>query len=391
MPRNKQTMLAPVDLHSKLPKVGTTIFTIMSRMAAEHGAINLSQGFPDFPVDENLLSLVSNYMHAGKNQYAPMGGVPELRHAISRKVELTYGRQYNPEKEITITAGATQAIYTAITALVREEDEVIVFTPAYDCYVPPVLLNGGKPVYIQLKGPDYKVNWEEVKKVVNRRTKLIIINTPHNPTGTIWSDEDMRELEKLVINSGAIVLSDEVYEHILFDGAKHHSVARYEELSKRSLIVASFGKTFHVTGWKLGYIYGPENLMEEFRKVHQYLVFCVNAPMQYAIADYLEVPERYLNLSQMYQHKRDVFLGALKPGKFTALPSKGTYFQLLNYSGISKKAELKFAEELTKKHGVASIPVSGFYHKPVEQFVLRFCFAKSDETLMQAADKLNAL
>ncbi len=384
-------MLAPVDVHSKLPQVGTTIFTIMSKMAADHNAINLSQGFPDFPVDADLLSLVSHYMRAGKNQYAPMAGVPELRAAISRKVAATYGRNYDSDREITITAGATQAVYTAITALVREGDEVIIFTPAYDCYVPAVVLNGGKPVYIQLLGPDYKVQWGEVKKVVNRKTRLIIINTPHNPTGTIWTDNDMRELEKLVVNSSAMVLSDEVYEHIVFDGSVHQSASRYEELAKRSMIVASFGKTFHVTGWKIGYVYGPENLMDEFRKVHQYLVFSVNSAIQYALAEYLEVPERYLNLPELYQAKRDLFFNALETGKFSGIPAQGSYFQLLNYSAVSKKAETKFAEELTKKHGVAAIPVSVFYHKPLEQNVLRFCFAKSDEVLLAAAERLNAL
>lgn len=360
-------------------------------MAADHNAINLSQGFPDFPVDADLLSLVSHYMRAGKNQYAPMAGVPELRAAISRKVAATYGRNYDSDREITITAGATQAVYTAITALVREGDEVIIFTPAYDCYVPAVVLNGGKPVYIQLLGPDYKVQWGEVKKVVNRKTRLIIINTPHNPTGTIWTDNDMRELEKLVVNSSAMVLSDEVYEHIVFDGSVHQSASRYEELAKRSMIVASFGKTFHVTGWKIGYVYGPENLMDEFRKVHQYLVFSVNSAIQYALAEYLEVPERYLNLPELYQAKRDLFFNALETGKFSGIPAQGSYFQLLNYSAVSKKAETKFAEELTKKHGVAAIPVSVFYHKPLEQNVLRFCFAKSDEVLLAAAERLNAL
>jgi methionine aminotransferase len=384
-------MLAPIDVHSKLPQVGTTIFTIMSKMASDHNAINLSQGFPDFPVDIDLLSLVSHYMQAGKNQYAPMTGIPELRNAISRKVAATYGRTYDPDREITITAGATQAIYTAITALVRDGDEVIIFTPAYDCYVPAVVLNGGKPVYIQLTGPDYKVHWDEVKKVVNRKTRLIIINTPHNPTGTVWSENDMRELEKLVVNSTAMVVSDEVYEHIVFDGEAHQGAARFEELAKRSMIVASFGKTFHVTGWKVGYIYGPENLMDEFRKVHQYLVFSVNSAMQYAIAEYLEVPERYLKLPELYQAKRDLFLNAIQPGKFSGIPAMGSYFQLLNYSSVSKKGEIKFAEELTKKHGVAAIPVSVFYHKPLEQYVLRFCFAKSDDVILAAAERLNSL
>lgn len=384
-------MHSPIDLPTKLPKVGSTIFSVMSRMAAEHDAINLSQGFPDFEVDPALIDLVTKYMKEGHNQYAPMTGVEELRKAIAAKIKNVYGRAYDPDKEITVTAGATQAIFTAITALVREEDEVIVFTPAYDCYVPPILLSNAKPVYVQLKAPDFKVNWEEVRKVVTRRTKLIIVNTPHNPTGTIWDDADMKELEKLAENSDAIVLSDEVYEHIVFDGKTHRGAARYPGLAKRSLIVASFGKTFHATGWKVGYVYGPENLMSEFRKVHQYLVFSVNTPVQYAFAEYISDPNTYTNLSEWYRRKRDLFLDAVKDSKFSVLPSQGTYFQLLGYDKISKKDEAVFAEELTKKHGVASIPVSGFYHRPLEQSLLRFCFAKNDDTLLRAAEILNKL
>ncbi len=385
-------MISPVSISSKLPQVGTTIFSVMSKMAADHGAINLAQGFPDFEIDPDLISLVTKHMQAGHNQYAPMQGVPALRNAISAKIARTYGRSYNPETEITVTAGATQAIYTAITALVRDEDEVIVFTPAYDCYVPPIILNHGKPVFVQMHAPEYRVNWDEVRKVVTRRTKLIIINTPHNPSGTIWNDKDMRELEKLAVDSDALVLSDEVYEHIVFDGAIHHSAARYEELAKRSLIVASFGKTFHATGWKTGYIYGPQNLMSEFRKVHQYLIFSINTPMQYALAEYIEKPERYEGLSKIYEQKRDVFLEAIEPSRFLPIPkSQGTYFQLLSFAKISKKKEVQYAELLTKKFGVAAIPVSVFYHQPLEQHVLRFCFAKSDSTLQQAAKLLNEI
>ena len=385
-------MICPVATTSKLPQVGTTIFTTMSQMAAEFNAINLAQGFPDFAIDPELSRLVMKHMEAGHNQYAPMAGVPALRNALAQKIESTYGRKYNPDTEITLTAGATQAIYTAITALVKDEDEVIVFTPAYDCYVPPILLNHGKPVFVQMKGPEYSVNWEEVRKVVTRRTRLIIINTPHNPSGTIWSDKDMRELEKLAVDSDAIVLSDEVYEHIVFDGATHHSAARYDELARRSLIVASFGKTFHATGWKTGYIYGPQNLMAEFRKVHQFLVFSVNTPVQHALAEYLATPAHYQNLAGIYQQKRDLFLEAIAPSQFSAIPkSQGTYFQLLGYSEISKKKEVQFAELVTKKFGVASIPVSVFYHQPLEQQVLRFCFAKSDDTLLKAAELLNKI
>lgn len=385
-------MLSPIEPSSKLPQVGTTIFSVMSKMAADYGAINLSQGFPDFPVDPELIKLVEKHMKIGHNQYAPMPGVVELRRAIADKIHRTTGRTFNPETEITVTAGATQAIYTAITALIREEDEVVIFTPAYDCYVPPVLLNGGKPVYIQMRAPNYSVNWDEVRKVVNRKTKMFIVNTPHNPTGTVWSEADMRELEKLVTDCEAIVLSDEVYEHIVFDGETHQSAARFDELARRSLIVSSFGKTFHATGWKTGYICGPENLMAEFRKVHQYLVFSVNTAVQYALAEYLQNPAHYESLGAMYQKKRDFFLNAIAPSAFEATPvSKGTYFQLLNYSKLSKKKEVDFARKLTADFGVASIPVSVFYHQPVEQLVLRFCFAKNDETLSKAAELLNKI
>ena len=384
-------MRSPVDIPTKLPKVGTTIFAIMSKMAGDHNAINLSQGFPDFDVDPHLIELVDKYMKEGMNQYAPMPGVQALREAIAKKIERTYGAKYDPDKEITITSGATQAIYTAITALIKEEDEVIVFTPAYDCYVPPIVLNHGKPVYVQLRAPDFRVDWDDVKKVITRKTRMFIINTPHNPTGTLLDERDMKELEKLAVQSDALVLSDEVYEHIVFDGQKHWSAARFPELAKRSMIVASFGKTFHVTGWKMGYIYGPENLMKEFRKVHQYIVFVVNTPMQYALAEYLEEPERYEHISEMYEQKRNTFLNNLEGSKFKMIPSSGTYFQLLDYSALSKEGEVEYAEKLTKTHKVASIPVSVFYHKPLEQNVLRFCFAKSDETLKEAADILKNL
>jgi methionine aminotransferase len=384
-------MRSPVDISTKLPQVGTTIFTVMSRMAEEHGAINLSQGFPDFEADPVLIDLVTKEMKDGYNQYAPLGGEMILREAISEKTEKLHGRKYNPESEITVTAGATQAIYTAISALIKEEDEVIVFTPAYDCYVPPIILNHGKPVYVQLKAPNFKVDWEDVKKVITRKTRLIIINTPHNPSGAVWSQEDMEQLQKLAVNSDALVLSDEVYEHIIFDGKKHWSAAKFPELAKRSLIVGSFGKTFHVTGWKLGYICAPENLMKEFRKVHQYNVFCVNRPMQRAIAKYLEESNRYLSVPAMYEAKRDLFLKEMKGSRFKATPTEGSYFQLLDYSAISKQEEKVFAEKLTKEHGVASIPVSVFYHQPIEQNTLRFCFAKSDDTIKKAAALLREL
>ncbi len=384
-------MVPPSVPSSKLPQVGTTIFTVMSKMAADHHAINLSQGYPDFAVDEGLMHAVQRHMMEGRNQYAPMQGVAALREAISAKMSKCYGRHYNPDTDITVTAGATQAIYTAITALVKEGDEVLVFTPAYDCYVPPIVLNGGTPVYFELKAPHFRPNWDEVKRHVNRKTKLIIVNTPHNPSGTIWTEEDMLALEKLVVSTGAFVLSDEVYEHIVFDGQQHQSAARFEALAAHSLIVASFGKTFHATGWKIGYICAPPYLMSEFRKVHQYLVFSVNTPMQHALAEYIADEARYNHIASMYQQRRDFFLRALEGSRFTAEPAQGSYFQLLNYSAISKKKELKFAEELTQKHGVAAIPVSAFYPQAKDQMVLRFCFAKNEETLSAAAEKLRNL
>ncbi|HKL03287.1 MAG TPA: methionine aminotransferase [Cryomorphaceae bacterium] len=378
-------------IKSKLPDVGTTIFAVMSKMAADSGAINLSQGFPDFPIDPQLTELVYKNMKKGHNQYAPMQGVPALREAIANKIKHTYGADYDPDTEVTVTAGATQGIYTTISALVSEGDEVIVFTPAYDCYLPAVKLNNGTARHYQLSAPDYKVDWQEFRKLVNPRTKLIILNTPHNPTGTVLGESDMQELEEIITNSNAFLLSDEVYEHITFDGQSHASAARYPKLAARSLIVASFGKTFHATGWKIGYIYGPEYLMKEFRKVHQYLVYTINTPMQYALAEYLKSPENYENISSMYEEKRDLFLDSIKGSRFKAIPSGGTYFQLLDYSDISDEKEVPFAEKLTKEHGVAAIPVSVFYENKREQQVLRFCFAKNDETLIEAANKLSEI
>lgn len=381
-------MKSPLNISTKLPRVGTTIFTVMSQMAAEHDAINLSQGFPDFPVDQTLKDLVAKYVYADANQYAPMPGVLALRQAIANKIKMTYGGDYDPVSEITVTSGATQAIFSAITALVSEGDEVLIFTPAYDCYEPAIELNGGKTVYFQLTAPDFKVDWAEVRKLVGRRTKMIIINTPHNPTGTIWSDKDMKALERIAVDSGAVVLSDEVYEHIVFDGLQHCSAARYPELAAQSLIVASFGKTFHATGWKIGYIYGPKVLMDEFRKVHQYVVFTVHTPTQYALAEFLENPANWEGLGALYQAKRDLFLSAIEGSKFKPIKSSGTYFQVLDYSQVSNKDEEEFAIELTQKFKVASIPISVFYHHPRNQKILRFCFAKQDETILRAAELL---
>jgi methionine aminotransferase len=373
------------SLNSKLPKVGSTIFSKMSAMATQEQALNLSQGFPDFDCSPELVELVHQAMRSGQNQYAPMAGLPALREKIALKTEFLYGGKYNPETEITVTAGATQAIFTAIASTVNEGDEVIMFTPAYDCYEPAIELVGGKPVYVQLKDPDYKINWEEVKKVINQRTKMIIINSPHNPTGSILSKNDLAELEKLTMQSNMLVLSDEVYEHIIFDNERHNSVAAFPKLAERSFIISSFGKTYHTTGWKIGYCLAPKELMKEFRKTHQYNVFSVNTPIQTAYASFLDYKGAYLDLAAFYQEKRDLFRKMVEGSRFTLKPAQGSYFQLLGYEKISEEADTDFAIRLTKEFKVASIPVSVFYNKKVDHKVLRFCFAKQNSTLEQAA------
>lgn len=381
----------PNHIHSKLPDVGTTIFAVMSKLAADHKAINLSQGFPDFGCNEDLIALVNKQMKAGNNQYAPMPGVIGLREAIAEKTELLYGAKYDPETEVTVTAGATQAIYTAISAIVREDDEVIVFEPAYDCYQPAIELNGGKTIYMQLQTPTYHIDWEKVKKVVNHRTKMIIINTPHNPTGSVMSAQDMKELQKIVAGTDIVIISDEVYEHIIFDGNAHQSVARFKALAERSFIISSFGKTYHTTGWKMGYCIAPKNLMAEFRKVHQFLVFSCNTPIQFALAEFLKHKEHYLELGNFYQKKRDYFINSIKNSAFELIPATGTYFQLLNYKGLSKEKDTDYAVRLTKEFGIASIPISVFYHEQEDNHVLRFCFAKKEETLDKAAEILRKI
>ena len=379
----------PNTIPSKLPKVGTTIFSVMSKMAHENNAINLSQGFPDFESSEELTSLVNDAMKKGLNQYAPMPGVMALREEIAIKTANLYGTQYNPETEITVTAGATQAIYTAIAATIREGDEVIIFTPAYDCYEPAIELNGGRTVFVQMHAPDYRVEWDQVKKLINQRTKMIIINTPHNPTGTILEESDMLALQKIVADTDILLISDEVYEHIIFDGKAHESAAKYPQLAERSFIISSFGKTFHNTGWKMGYCLAPKNLMVEFRKAHQFIVFSANTPVQHGLSEYLKNENNYLSLNNFYQEKRDLFSSLIKDSKFEILPSSGTYFQLLRYSNITDASDTDFAIELTKKHKIASIPVSVFYHQKVDEKVLRFCVAKKEETLRAAAEILN--
>ncbi len=379
------------QIYSKLPKVGTTIFSIMSNLANKHNAINLSQGFPDFNCDNILIDAINKYMKKGYNQYAPMIGVKELREKIVEKTEYLYSISYHPEKEITITAGATQALYTAITTFVKEGDEVVVFEPAYDAYVPVIELCGGIPIYVSLKSPDFSFDWDRIKKVINQRTKMIIINSPHNPTGSIIKEADLKMLDKLTKDTNIIILSDEVYEHIIFDNNPHESILKYKSLAERSFVISSFGKTYHTTGLKMGYCLAPENLMNEFRKVHQFAVYAVNTPIQYAYSEILDKKEMYLELNAFYQEKRDFFINLIKGSKFKIKPAKGTYFQLLDYSNISKENEVSFANKLTIEHGVAAIPVSVFYHDAVENNVLRFCFAKSNETLEKAAEKLHKI
>lgn len=375
-------------IKSKLPKTGTTIFSVMTALATEHKAINLAQGFPDFACSDKLIDLVNTHMKKGLNQYAPMPGVMALRERIAEKTEALYSAVYNPETEITITPGGTHALYAAITAVVREGDEVIVLEPCYDSYVPAIELNGGRPIFFELKFPDYKVDWNELKRLVNYKTKMIIINTPHNPSGTILTAQDMLKLQKIVDKTEIVILSDEVYEHIIFDEIEHQSVARYPKLAERSIIVSSFGKTYHTTGWKMGYVLAPANLMVEFRKVHQFMAFSTNTPIQYALADFLQDKDAYLQLSSFYQEKRDYFQKLVKGSKFKVLPCFGSYFQLLGFQKITQEKDLDLAKRLTKEYKIASIPVSSFYHKQMDNHVLRFCFAKSNETLEQAAEKL---
>jgi methionine aminotransferase len=376
---------------SKLPNLETTIFSVMSTLAIKHNAVNLSQGFPNFKSDQKLIDLVNKAMKAGHNQYAPMPGSMRLRQAIANKFEQLYNSSYNPENEITITSGATQAIYSAITAFIKPDDEVIVFRPAYDSYIPSIELSGGKVVSIQMKHPDYAIDWDEVSTRITSKTKMIIINTPHNPSGTILSKSDMLQLQKLTEETNILILSDEVYEHLIYDGEQHQSVCLFKGLKARSFITASFGKTFHNTGWKIGYCCAPKELMHEFRKVHQFNVFSVNHPIQIALSEYLEIPSHYQNLSGFFQQKRDFFLELIKDSRFKFTPSKGTYFQTLDYSNITNKNDCEFAQELTIEKGIASIPISVFNLNKLDHKVLRFCFAKTDDTLIKAAKILNSI
>ena len=377
---------------SRLPNVGTTIFTVMSRLAAEHGAINLSQGFPDFSPSPLLLERVAHHMAAGANQYPPMAGVAPLREAIAEKVARLYLANYDPESEITVTAGATQAIYTAIASCVRPGDEVIVFAPVYDSYVPGIELNGGHAVYAHLRFPDFKPDWEEVRALITPRTRMIIINSPHNPSGTLWSADDMAMLETLVRDSKIVVVSDEVYEHVVFDqetGRRHESVTRYPGLRERSFVISSFGKTYHVTGWKVAYCLAPRALSTEFRKAHQFIVFTVHHPSQLALADFMRAkPEFADNLADFYRNKRDFFRKQLDASKFELLPCAGTYFQTVRYAAISDQPDTAFVDWLTREVGVAAIPLSAFFGDGRDEKVIRFCFAKREDTLAAAFERL---
>ena len=380
-----------MHIKSKLPQTGTTIFTIMSALAAEHNAINLSQGFPDFESSSELINLVTDAMKKGYNQYAPMPGVLRLREVISEKIASLYGVNYHPESEITITAGGTQAIFTILSAFVKPGDEVIVFKPAYDCYEPAIQLNGGKAISVQLRAPGFQVDWNEVRSLVNERTKMVIINTPNNPSGTVFSKDDMKQLSSILEDTNILLLSDEVYEHLIFDGAQHQSAARFPALAERAFIVSSFGKTFHNTGWKMGYCAAPAELMKFFRQVHQFNVFCVNHPVQIALAAYLKNPDTYLTLPDFYQQKRDFFVKRIETSRFKILPCQGTYFQLLDYSAITDEKDTDFAIRLTKEYKLASIPVSVFNENQLDQKLLRFCFAKKEETLEKAGEILSKI
>ncbi|MBU1237619.1 MAG: pyridoxal phosphate-dependent aminotransferase [Gammaproteobacteria bacterium] len=381
-----------IAMPSRLPDVGTTIFTVMSKLAAVHDAINLSQGFPDFSPPPRLVERVAHHMAAGHNQYAPMAGVLPLREAIAAKVETLYGAAYDVEQEITVTAGATQAIFTAVAACVRPGDEVIVFAPAYDSYGPAVALAGGRTVHATLRHPDYKPDWNEVRALLNPRTRMIIVNTPHNPTGAVWSAEDVETLSALLRGTDIVLVADEVYEHMVFDGARHESIARHAELRGRSFVISSFGKTYHCTGWKVAYCLAPRELTAEFRKAHQFVVFAVNHPVQLAIADFMnEQPGFAVDLGGFYQGKRDFFLGQLAGSRFSPLPCAGTYFQLAAYDVVDDRSDVEFARWLTAERGVAVIPVSVFYPGGDDHRVVRFCFAKNEATLAAAGERLRAV
>ncbi len=380
-----------MNVKSRLPEVGTSIFSVMSMMALEHQAINLSQGFPDFPVSEELIDLIHQNMQDGHNQYAPMAGVPSLRKVIAEVITATYQRPTDFETEVTVTAGGTEAIFSTIAALIGSGDEVMLFDPAYDCYDPAIRLNGGIPIHLNLKPPHFAIDWQEVQDKITPNTKMIMVNTPHNPSGAVLNESDMLALQKIALKHDLIVLSDEVYERIIFDGISHQSVLKYPDLAKRSIAVFSFGKTFHATGWKVGYTVASEELTREIRKTHQFITFSVNTPVQFALAEYLRDSENYLYLGKFYQQKRDFFLDQIKGSSLKPLPCFGSYFQLLSYDGVSAKNEMEMAAWITKEKGLAPIPISAFYKDGSDQKLLRFCFAKSDTTLESAGKILRMI
>lgn len=378
-------------LQSKLPHIGTTIFTVMSKLATDEGAINLSQGFPGFGADPILLELVGKYTREGYNQYAPMAGIPGLRKVLAEKTLLTQGYLPDPENEVSIVSGATEAIFAAVCAVVRSGDEVIILEPAYDSYEPAITLNGGIPVYVPLNSKDFAVNWEKVKAAISPKTRAIMVNSPHNPSGFVWDKSDLDHLAELIRDQELYVISDEVYEHITFDGRKHFSLGRHPELRHRTFVCGSFGKTFHVTGWKIGYCIAPAVLTEEFRKIHQYVTFSTVTPIQFALAEYLEEPNRYLSIPEFYQKKRDLFAKGLADTDLKIIPSQGSFFQLASYGHLSNKSDRELAKEMTKKLKVACIPISVFYSDKKDNKIIRFCFAKENDQLEEALDRLKKL
>lgn len=379
-------------MHSKLPDTGTTIFTVMSKMAQDHGAINLSQGFPDFDCPEALRERVAFHLHSRRNQYAPMTGVPELREQIAAKIQTLYGRQVSVDQEVTVTSGATEALFDAIQAVVHPGDEVLLFDPAYDSYAPSVTLAGGKAVRIPMTVPDYRIDWERASEAMTDRTRLVVVNSPHNPAGSVFTRGDLDRLAALIRDRDTLVLSDEVYEHMVFDGERHHSVLTHDELWPRSFAVFSFGKTYHATGWKMAYCVAPDALSSEFRKVHQFVTFTSNSFLQHAIADFLrECPGHHLELPAFYQQKRDTFCRLMADTRFRFTPSAGTYFQCVDYSEVSDMQDREFCNWLTREAGVAAIPMSPFYEQAPDTRIIRFCFCKDDSTLENAADILRQL
>ena len=379
-----------MQIKSKLPNVGTTIFTVMSQLAVEHNAVNLGQGFPDFMMSEELIALVNAAMQKGNNQYVHMNGLPILRERLAAKCNKIYGSNIHPESEITVTPGGTYAIYTALTTVLQPGDEVIVFEPAYDSYIPNIEINGAKAITISLQFPSYQIPWDEVKSKVNSNTRMIMINSPHNPTGAVLSESDIEQLRAVVKDTNIIILSDEVYEHLIFDNITHQSILRFPDLLERSFVCFSFGKTYHCTGWKLGYCIAPKELMQEFRKVHQFNCFSCDSPKQFALAEYLQNEDAYNNLGSAIQQKRDYFRSLMKETSFKCIPSHGSYFECYSYQGLSDLNDKNFAIHLTKNFGVATIPVSAFYKNAEDNKVIRFCFAKKEETLKIAAERLSS-